>query len=56
MDVPDQDIIVRGKVTKKYIKDGDNHVELEVWTENPKGENTTPGTAVVVLPSRSQIP
>ena len=55
MDVPDQDITVRGKVTKKYIKDGEHCVELEVWTENPNGEKTTPGTALVVLPSRSQI-
>jgi acyl dehydratase len=54
IDVPWQDITVRGKVTRKYIKDGENCVELEVWTENPKGEKTTPGTALVVLPSRSQ--
>ncbi len=55
IDVPEQDIIVRGKVTKKYMKDGENCVELEVWTENPNGEKTTPGTALVVLPSRSQV-
>lgn len=55
IDVPDQDIIVRGKVRKKYIKDGEHCVELDVWTENVKGEKTTLGTALVVLPSRNQI-
>lgn len=55
IDVPDQDIIMRGKVRKKYIKDGEHCVELDVWTENVKGEKTTLGTALVVLPSRNQI-
>jgi len=54
IDVPWQDMTVRGKVTRKYTKDGDNCVELEVWTENPAGQKTTPGVALVVLPSRSQ--
>lgn len=53
MDFPGQELLCKGKVTKKYIKDGEHFVECEVWTENPKGEKTTPGTAVVVLPSRS---
>ena len=53
MDFPGQELLCKGKVNKKYIKDGEHFVECEVWTENPKGEKTTPGTAVVVLPSRS---
>jgi len=52
MDVPDQDITVKGKVTKKYLKNGEHSVELDVSTENPTGEKTTLGTAAVVLPSR----
>ena len=53
MDYPDQDITCGGVVTNKFV-DGDQHVvELDVWTQNPSGQKTTPGTARVVLPSRS---
>ncbi len=52
MDYPDQDITCKGTVTKTYVE-GDQHiVELDIWTENPDGQKTTPGTAKVVLPSR----
>jgi acyl dehydratase len=53
MDEPNQEIVCRGVVTKKYQQNGDNVVELEVWTENPAGQKTTPGTATVALPSRN---
>lgn len=49
-----EDHISRGKVIKKYIKDGDHYVELEIRAENAKGEVTTPGSAVVVLPSKAK--
>ena len=49
MDVPNEDILCRGKVTKKYEENGERLVDLEVWTENPKGKRTTPGTATVKL-------
>lgn len=52
MDEPDQDILCRGSVTKKYEADGQHYIELDVWTENPAGKRTSPGTAVVTLPSR----
>jgi len=43
----------RGKVTGRY-EDGDDHmVECEIWVENGKGERTTPGSALVALPTRS---
>ncbi|MBN1176039.1 MAG: hypothetical protein JXA51_00010 [Dehalococcoidales bacterium] len=47
-----EDIICNGKVTKKYSEDGKNLVRLEIWAENPEGEKTVTGTAVVELPSR----
>lgn len=53
MDIPDEDIVCRGKVEKKYIKDGKHCVELNIWTQNPREEKTTVGTAIVGLPSRS---
>ncbi len=43
----------KGKVTKKYEENGQHQVDLEVWVENGQGQNTTPGQATVVLPSRS---
>ncbi len=52
MDFPDQDIVCRGVVTAKRQEGGENLVELDIWTENPDGQKTTPGTAVVRLPSR----
>lgn len=50
MDVPNQDIVCRGTVVKKYQQDGENLVDLQVWTEDPNGKQTTPGTATVRLP------
>ncbi|MGQ9572477.1 MAG: MaoC/PaaZ C-terminal domain-containing protein [Dehalococcoidia bacterium] len=54
MDMVNEDVICRGRVTKKYQQGGENLVELEVWTENPQGQKTTPGTGVVSLPSRAK--
>jgi acyl dehydratase len=42
----------KGRVSRKYVKDGFALVDLEIWAENQRGENTTPGLATVVLPSR----
>ena len=53
MDVPGTPMYGKGIVTKKYVEDGENLVECEIWLENDKGEKTTPGSAVVALPSRS---
>ncbi len=53
MDFPDQEILCRGVVTRKWQEGGENLVELEIWTENPEGQKTSPGTATVSLPSRS---
>jgi hypothetical protein len=43
----------RGKVTKKYIKDGHALVDIEIRGENQRGELTTPGLATVIMPSRN---
>jgi len=50
--LPDQDIVCKGEVTKKYIKDGEHYVECSIWAENPEGEKVVPGTATVTLHSR----
>jgi acyl dehydratase len=51
-DFPGDKITCKGKVTKKYVKDGEHYVECEIWTENSEGTRTTPGSAIVVLPSK----
>lgn len=51
MDFPNEDIICKGVVTKKYEEGGEKLVDLEVWTENPQGKKTTPGYATVALNS-----
>ena len=44
---------VRGRVVDKRQVDGRNEVHLEVSCHNQRGETTTPGTAVVLLPTRN---
>ncbi len=53
MDYPNQDIICRGVITRKYEENGEHLVDLDIWTENPEGQKTSPGTATVALPSRA---
>ena len=52
MDVPGQEMHCKGRVTGKRQENGENLVDIEIWTENPKGQKTTPGSATVALPSR----
>ncbi len=47
-------LTTRGKVTRKYRKDGLNLVDLEIWVENQEGAVTAPGKATVALPSRGR--
>jgi hypothetical protein len=46
----------KGRVTKKYVKDGEHLVGCEIWAEDQRGEVTAPGEATVILPSRSDGP
>jgi len=43
---------VKGKVTDKKLAEGRHEVHLEVWVENQWGDITSPGSAVVLLPTR----
>ncbi|HWR70814.1 MAG TPA: MaoC/PaaZ C-terminal domain-containing protein [Dehalococcoidia bacterium] len=49
---PGQKLLIKGKVTKKYQKDNENIVELEIFVENPEGQKITPGSAIVALPKK----
>jgi acyl dehydratase len=53
MDLIGKPIKVKGVVTAKRQEGGENLVDLDVWTEDADGKKTTPGTAVVALPSKS---
>jgi len=52
MNYPGETLTFRGKVTKKYVEDGQHYVECSLWAENSKGERTASGTAIVILPSK----
>ncbi len=46
----------KGKVTAKRQEDGESLVDLEIWGENQRGEQTTKGSATLRLPSRQSSP
>jgi acyl dehydratase len=52
MDIPGDLITAWGKVTKTYERNGLGYVELEIGLKNSRGNESTQGTAVVVLPKR----
>ena len=49
MDMPNQPIRCKGVVKRKWEEGGKKLAQLEIWTENGKGERTTPGEAVVLF-------
>lgn len=52
MNFPGETLTCKGKVSKKYIEDGEHWVECNIWAENPEGEKTVLGMAIVTLPIR----
>lgn len=50
MDLVGEPVTCKGRVIDKYVREGENLVECEIWAENPKGERTAPGAATVALP------
>jgi acyl dehydratase len=52
MNLVNEDIVCHGKITKKYTEDNKHCVRLEIWAENPRGERTASGSAVVALPAK----
>ena len=53
MDMLNKPITVGGVVTAKRQENGENLVDLDIWTMNAEGKKTTPGTATVALPTRA---
>jgi acyl dehydratase len=52
MDIARHDIVVHGTVTKKYEEGGEHLVDLNVGVRTDEGNETTPGTATIALPTR----
>ena len=52
MDMLNKEITVGGVVSAKRQENGENLVDLDVWTQDAEGKKTTPGNATVALPSR----
>ena len=53
MDVPGTPIFAKGTVSKKYEQDGEHIVECDIHLEKEDGQTTTPGHAIVALPTRT---
>lgn len=49
---PGDVLICGGKIIRKYVKDGNGYVELELWIKNQNNINCVPGKGVVELPMR----
>jgi len=47
MDLPDSEMTLGGTVKRKFEEGGQKLAELELYVNNEKGKNTTPGTALV---------
>ncbi|RAI45987.1 MaoC/PaaZ C-terminal domain-containing protein [Rhodoplanes roseus] len=50
---PGDSLTCFGRVTRKWVEDEDNLVELEVGARNQRGELTHSGRAVAILPHRA---
>jgi hydroxyacyl-ACP dehydratase HTD2-like protein with hotdog domain len=46
-------LICKGTVTRKWIEGGKGHVGCDIWVENARGAQLTPGQATVILPRKS---
>ena len=53
MNYPDEDIICKGKVVKKYVENGEHLVDIEATDDNQDGERCRDCKATVRLISRS---
>jgi len=50
--IPNHDLTCKGTVTRKYMENGGNYVNCDLWVESENGERPVLGQAVVSLPTR----
>lgn len=48
-----ESVVCKGTLKRKWQENGENLVELEIWTEYSKGISSGPGPVLVTLPSSS---
>ena len=53
MDPVREDLKFWAKITRKYERDGESLLDLELGVRGPDGRETTPGSAIVALPRRA---
>jgi acyl dehydratase len=55
MAFPGDTVTCNGKVTEKYVKDGEHLVKCDLWIENQKGEKViAPAYVLFALPSKEK--
>jgi acyl dehydratase len=47
-------LTLKGKVTRKYAREGDSYVECELWGEKQDGTKAVVGSATIALPSKHE--
>ncbi|MQG73940.1 MAG: dehydratase [SAR202 cluster bacterium] len=52
MDIPGTQLTCTGRISRKYVEDGQHLVDCEIWIKNADEIKTTPGSATVILPRR----
>jgi acyl dehydratase len=55
IDFPGDTVTCVGKITNTWIEEGVGLVEIEIGLRNSEGVISTPGSALVSLPSRSEL-
>ena len=53
---PGETLVCKGKIASKYVKDGQNFIECDIWVENQDGVVCAPGKALVSVLSRGKVP
>ena len=51
---PGDTVTCKGKITKKYTRDGKNYIEADVFAENQNSEKAIIGAIVAQLPDRAR--
>ena len=49
---PNESLACKGKVSRKYVEDGEHYVVFDIWAENVRGEKTISGMATITVPSK----
>jgi acyl dehydratase len=53
MHVAGEHIYCGGKVIRKFVENGEHLIECQIWAENDKAQITVPGTALLLVPPRT---